>query len=165
MAFCKLYPEEGVFTLNAIGDNEQNVDPKRDVFFYVEEENFIFKTKMAITQKSCMTLQIPREVRLKEFRVHEREYFTLEDKKFIEVTFSLKDDFNQIKVRCSMINISRTGACFIISKETLTKIDFSINISLKFPNESHNAIIRNTRLFMKQTMIHDELFAIGVEFQ
>ena len=165
MSFCALYPEEGIFTLKVIEGNEQDVDPKKEIFFYVEEENFIFKTKMAIVQKSIMTLQIPREVRLKEFRVHERQYFTLEDKKFVDVTFSLKEEYGQIIVTCPMINISQSGTCIIISKETLAKIDFSININLKFPNEGQKAVIRNARLFMKRTLIHDELFAVGVEFQ
>ena len=165
MTFCSLFPEEGVFTLKETTEYAGPLDLNKDVYFYMEEENFIFKTKMAVVQKDIMTLQIPREIRLKEFRIHDRTYFSLDEKKSVLVIFPIKEQMNAINVSCPLINISESGACILVSKETFSKIDFSIDLTLKLTTDFQRAVIRNARLFIKKTLSHEELYAIGIEFQ
>ncbi|MBC7537549.1 MAG: PilZ domain-containing protein [Bacteriovorax sp.] len=165
MTFHALFADEGVFTLKVTKENSLRIDPKKDVYFLLEEHDFIFKTKLAVDQKEFMTLQIPREVRLQEFRIHERKYFNLEEKKFVEVVFSAKNTENEITLSCPLVNISEGGACIVVSKETISNIDFSADVLMKFTTDFQTAVIRNARLFIKKNLNNDELYAIGVQFQ
>lgn len=165
MSFQALYPEEGVFTLKVKTEHTCHIDPTKEIYFLLEEHDFIFKTKMAIDQKEFMTFQIPREVRLKECRTCERKYFKLDDRKFVDVVFSLKNDKYEISLTCPLVNISARGACIIVSKETISNIDFSSDILLKLTSDFQKAVIRNARIFLKKNLNNDELYAIGVEFQ
>jgi hypothetical protein len=165
MTFHALYPEEGVFTLMVTKENSKHINPKKEVYFLLEEHDFIFKTKFAVDQKEFMTLQIPREVRLKEFRIHERKYFALEEKKFVEVVFSVKSADNEITLSCPLVNLSEGGACIVVSKETISNIDFSADVLMKFTTDFQSAVIKNARIFIKKNLNNDELYAIGVQFQ
>ncbi|MDD4976860.1 MAG: hypothetical protein PHY93_21075 [Bacteriovorax sp.] len=165
MIFHALFPDEGVFTLKVNKENSAHIDPSKEIYFLLEEHDFIFKTKMAMDQKEFMTLQIPREVRLKEFRIHERKYFTLEEKKFVEVVFSVKNADHEITLSCPLVNISESGACIVVSKETISNIDFSADVLLKLSADFQSAVIRNARIFIKKNLNNDELYAIGVQFQ
>jgi hypothetical protein len=165
MTFHALYADEGVFTLKVDKEHLGSIDPGKDIYFLLEDHDFIFKTKMAVDQKEFMTLQIPREVRLKELRVHERKYFAPEEKKFVEVVFSVKNADNEITLSCPLVNISEGGACIVVSKETISNIDFSADVLLKLSADFQSAIIRNARIFIKKNLNNDELYAIGVQFQ
>jgi hypothetical protein len=162
MPFHELFADEGVFTLKVTKEHIAHIDSTKDIYFLLEEHDFIFKTKMAIDQKSNVTFQIPREVRLKELRAHERQYFTLEERKFVDVIFAGKE--NEISLSCPLINISVGGACIVVSKETLSSIDFSATIQVKYLSEFQTAAIRNARVFIKRHLNQDELYAIGVQF-
>ena len=165
MTFNALFPEEGVFTLRGQNNHGQKIDLNKEVYFLLEDHDFIFKTKMAVVQKGLTTLQIPREVRLREFRVHERKYFTLEEKKFVDVIFILKDSYTKMSITCPVVNISEGGACIVVSKETISNIDFSADLKLRFSSDFQIATIRNARIFLKKSLNTDDLYAIGVEFQ
>jgi hypothetical protein len=165
MPFHALFPEAGVFTLHLTLKEAEHIDPQKDVYFLLEEQDFIFKTKLAVEQKELITFQLPREVRLKESRAHERQYFSLDDRRYAEVIFVSKDDDNGISLNCPLVNISAGGACIIVSKETLSSINFNADISLKLTAQFQKAIIRNARVFIKKNLNQDELYAIGVQFQ
>ncbi|MDO9182787.1 MAG: hypothetical protein Q7U04_10280 [Bacteriovorax sp.] len=162
--FHTLYVDEGVFTLKMAKKDFINFEPKKPIYFLFEDHEFVFKTSIAIDQKEFMTLQIPREVRLKEFRVHERKYYTMEDKKFIEVVFVGKNSGPGITLTCPLVNVSVGGACIVVSKETISNIDFTAILKLKFSTEYQNAIIRNARVYIKKNLFNDDLYAIGVQF-
>ncbi len=165
MPFHALYPEAGVFTLNLTQKETEHIDPNKDIYFLLEEQDFIFKTKLAVEQKDHITFQLPREVRLKESRAHERQYFSLDDHRYAEVIFVAKDDDNGIAINCPLVNLSVGGACIIVSKETLSSINFNADIRLKLAAQFQTAIIRNARLYAKKNLNQDELYAIGVQFQ
>jgi hypothetical protein len=165
MIFHELFPDEGVFTLRTSTELPFKIDATKDVYFLLEEHDFIFKTKMAVDQKDFLTLQIPKEVRLKEFRVHERQYFTLEEKKFADVVFVEKKSKDKISVSCPVLNISEGGASILVTKESFSNIDFSADVLFKMTNAFQIAIIRNARVFSKKGLRTDEFYAIGVEFQ
>lgn len=164
--FFALYPDEGVFTLN-VPNKKVHIDPVKEIYFLLEGNDFIFKTKIAIDQKEQLTFQIPREIRLKELRRQERTYFSLDERKFVDVVFSLKknENENQMSLTCPLVNISEGGACIVVSKEAISNIDFNCDILLKCTNEFQKAVIRNARLFIKKNLNNDELYAIGVQFQ
>ncbi len=165
MSFHTLYPDEGVFTLKITIEQAQHIDPKKDVYFLLEEHDFIFKTKLAVDQKEYLTLQIPKEVRLKELRTNERKCFMFEDKKSVEVVFALKNNDQEISLSCPLLNISEKGASIIVSKETLSNINFAENILFKLNTDFQPAVIRNARIFIKKNLNKDELYAIGIQFK
>ncbi|MGZ3809981.1 MAG: hypothetical protein ACXVCE_17995 [Bacteriovorax sp.] len=163
--FCALFAKEGVFTLKVTKEKIGQINKEKEFYFLLEEHDFIFKTKMAIDQKDHVTFQVPREVRLKEFRVFERTFFTLEERKLVDVVFSVKNDMHEISLTCPLVNISKGGACILVSKETMGLIDFRSDVLLKLTNEFQTAVIRNARVFLKKNINQDELYAIGVQFQ
>lgn len=165
MSFHELFPEEGVFTLTATEKNSVKFDPSKEVYFLLEEKDFVFKTKMAVDQKEFLTLQIPREVRLKEFRMHERTYFSLEDRKIVNVIFGAKNNSSEMTLSCPLVNISEGGACIVVTKETISNIDFSADILFQYTNDFQKAVIRNARLFLKRNLNNDELYSIGLQFK
>jgi hypothetical protein len=163
--FLALFPDEGTFTLKLTKKDYAHFDVAKDLYFLLDEQNFVFKTTFASVQKDFMTLQIPKEMRLKEFRAHPRTYFSIQDKKYVDVIFSGKDDFKEIVVSCPLHDISEGGACIIVSKETISNIDFSSDVLLKFATACQTAVIKNARLFIKKNLKNDEFYAIGVQFQ
>ena len=165
MLFEAIYREEMVFTLKGDSENFLAFDPKKDVYFLLEGHDYIFKTKMADFQKKEMTLEMPQEVRLKEFRCCDREDFKINDHKTVEVIFSTKNSLSGMSLSCPIINISKGGACFIISKESLSNIDFSSDVLFKFSSNSQTAIVRNVRVFAPKNLKNDEQYAIGIKFQ
>lgn len=164
ITFNELFPEEGVFTLKIPSDTTLDINENKEIYFLLEGHDFVFKTKLAVDQKNLLTVQIPREVQLKESRVHERTYFNLEDRKFVELVYTDKK-YNQISIACPLVNVSDGGACIVISKETISNIDFKKDVLIKFNNSFQSASIRNARVFEKKDLNADELYALGVEFQ
>ncbi len=163
MTFETLYADEGVFTLHENQKNFNSLDPKKEVYFLLAGHNCTFKTKMAIDQKEFLTLQIPRSVRLQELRVHERKYFQLEDKKLAEVIFVIKNSDNKISLTCPVLNFSESGVCIVVSKETISNIDFTADVLLKMSNNFQKAVILNARIFIKKNLNNDELYALGIK--
>lgn len=164
MTFHALFPDEGVFTLKVTKEHSKQIDPNKDIYFLLEERDFIFKTKMAVDQKSYMTLQIPKEVRLVELRGYKRQYFTPKEKKFIDVIFTRKIIGNDISLSCPLVSISEGGACIVVSKETISNIDLSSDIQLRVTNDFQAAIVKNARVYLKKNLKNDELYALGVQF-
>ena len=66
---------------------------------------------------------------------------------------------------CPLVNVSKGGACVVISKETISNIDFTTDIYVKFNTDFQSALIRNARVFIKKELNQDEFYALGVEFQ
>lgn len=164
MTFHALYPDEGVFTLKVTKEHSKQINPTKEIYFLLEERDFIFKTKMAVDQKGYMTLQIPKEVRLVELRAYERQYFTSKEKKFIDVIFTTKNIGNEISLSCPLVSISEGGACIVVSKETISNIDLSSDIQLKVAADFQAAVVKNARVYIKKNLKNDELYAIGVQF-
>ncbi len=165
MLFKAIYLAEGVFTLNGDSEILSSFDPSKDVYFLLDNHEFIFKTKMTDLQKNELTLEMPLEARLKEFRCYDRENFRISDHKLVDVVFSIKNSFGDMSLSCPIINISKGGACFIISKESLSNIDFASDILFKFAKNKQTATVRNVRVFTQRTLMSDEQYAIGVKFQ
>jgi hypothetical protein len=120
---------------------------------------------MTDLQKNELTLEMPLEARLKEFRCYDRENFRISDHKLVDVVFSTKNSFGDMSLSCPIINISKGGACFIISKESLSNIDFASDILFKFAINKQTATVRNVRVFTQRTLMSEEQYAIGVKFQ
>lgn len=165
MHFNSLIAEDGVFTIKAGRDKISLFDRLKDVYFLLEEHDFVFKTKMALDQKEFITFQIPKEIRLKELRLQERTYFTMEDRKNMEVSFFLKKSETQLKLTCPMINISEGGMCLVISKETISAIDLARDISVNDGQGEKLTVVRNARVYKNRSINQDELYAIGVQFK
>lgn len=166
---------EGQFTMR-LGENEKSkFDKNLDTYFLLEGEDFAFKSKLSIVQPgngNIVTFQAPKEVRLKELRANPRIYYDSNDFRNVHVTFdSKKEDEGALCTTCRIFNISKTGICIIVTKETFCTINLHGKIELEglgFFNSLENvkvAIVRNARIFSKKSLKSDESFAIGLEFQ
>lgn len=165
MHFHALIAEDGVFTIESGLDKISLFDKLKEVYFLLEEHDFVFKTKLAMDQKDLITFQIPKEIRLKELRVQDRIYYSLEDKKNVEVSFFLKKSNTQLKIACPMVNISVGGMCLVITKETLSVIDLSREVLVSDFNGERLTVVKNARVYKNKSFNQDELYAIGVQFK
>lgn len=167
LLFDVFFESEGVFTLNAPSSFMRQLDLSKDIYLHLEDYDYSFKTKPAIDQKFNITFQIPRELNMKELRKYPRKYYELDDKMYVEVVFAGRDRNNVkelITLRCPLINISQGGACIVISKETIKKININAGLFVRYTARFNKAMIRNARLILKKNYACDECFAIGVEF-
>lgn len=171
--FASLDTHEGVFSIN-IGDEDKNkFRPELETYFLLHVQDFVFKTKTSVVhnnRKGALVFQIPHDVRLQEKRMKPRIYLNIEDKKFVSATFGTKAK-GSLDIACPIYNISETGICIIISKETLSVVTLNSEVVLKglsffenLPSEI-KAIVKNARIHTKKDMNSDEFYALGMEFK
>ncbi|MBC7428709.1 MAG: hypothetical protein H7336_08875 [Bacteriovorax sp.] len=173
--FYSLNHHEGTFSIAITQEQRQNFNSKLETYFLLKVQDFVFKTKIAITQpvnKEHINFQIPHDVRLKELRIHPRIYIESEEKRFVSARFESKDGQSlTIDVACPIYNISKTGICIIVSKETLSSIKMNEPINLEglsfFDSMANEvkAIVKNARVYTKKGITTDEYYALGLEFK
>lgn len=173
--FHSLNHFEGHFSVVIDEENKKNFRHDLDTYFLLKFQDFVFKTKNSTTQpknSNSINFQIPYDVRLKELRIHPRIYLTTTEKRYVSVTFASKEhEIKSLNVACPIYNISKTGICIIISKETLSSIKLNEEIALEglsfFDSLSNEkkAIVRNARVYSKKDLSSDEFYALGLEFQ
>lgn len=173
--FSSIDPYNGTFSVAVDDINRKNFNSTLETYFLLKVQDFVFKTKVAMSQssdKQIINFQIPHDVRLKELRMHPRVYINGEEKRFVSVTFENKDgEKKPVGVACPIFNISKSGICIIVSKETLSaiKLNESIDVEgLSFFDSLANkmkAVVRNARVYGKKGIISDEYYALGLEFQ
>lgn len=166
---------EGIFSIAIEDKDKVHFNPKLETYFLLSIQDFVFKTKSSIVHASkngSLTFQIPHDVRLKELRVHPRVYIDQEEKRFVAAKFNSKDlSVLHVSVACPIYNISKTGICIIVSKETFSsvRLDESIHLEgLSFFESLGNemkAVIRNARVHTKKGYGKDEYYALGLEFE
>ena len=173
--FYSLDQHEGTFTIAIDEELRKSFNPSLDTYFLLKVQDFVFKTKVSITQPISQTIinfQIPHDVRLKELRVHPRVYIDSEEKRFVSACFLSKSgEAVSVEVACPIYNISKSGICIIISKETLSSIKLTGEIELEglsffdsMTNEM-KAIVKNARVYSKKGHSTDEYYALGLEFR
>lgn len=173
--FSSIDTFEGVFSIAIDEEQKSYFNPSIDTYFLLSVQDFVFKTKTSVVQvakKGTLTFQIPHDVRLKELRMHPRVYMNMDDRRFVSAKFNSKDqDEAHVSVACPIYNISKTGICIIVSKETLSSVKLNEAIALEglsffesLGNEM-KAVIRNARVHTKKGYGKDEYYALGLEFQ
>ncbi len=173
--FSSIDPFEGIFSVVVDEKNRRTFNPALETYFLLQVQDFVFKTKVALIQpadKQKIHFQIPFDVRLKELRMHPRVYIKGDEKRFVSVTFENKhEDKKPIDVACPVYNISKSGICIIVSKETLSAVKLNEAIDLEglsfFESLSNKmkAVVRNARVYGKKGIGTDEYYALGLEFQ
>lgn len=173
--FHSLNHLDGHFSVVIDEENKKNFKNDLDTYFLLKFQDFVFKTKLATAQPKnghSIHFQIPYDVRLKELRVHPRIYLTSAEKRYVSVTFTSKEkEAKSLCVACPIYNISKSGICIIISKETLSSIKLNEEICLEglsfFESLSNEkkAMVRNARVYSKKEFSSDEFYALGLEFQ
>jgi len=165
---------EGYFSLTIPEEKFSKADVKGDFYFLLQGHEFVFKSRMAIDQvKGEYRFQFPKEVRLKELRIHPRKYFEQDEKISVGVVFKTKntDQKEEIESNCPVLNISSGGLCIVVSKETLSEIDLSKEIEVSGLSFYDNlkpemtAIVRNARVHIKKNIKNDDYYALGLQFQ
>lgn len=167
---------EGIFTVN-IDQNQVNFFNRNlETYFLFEDQGFVFKTKTSLyanTKDSSVPFAFPLSVKLKELRIHPRTYFANEDKRVVCVKFENKNKNGPpyVDVSCPIYNISKSGICIIVTKETLSNIELSGKIELEglsfFESLSNElkAVVKNARIHSKKGITTDDSYALGLEFQ
>jgi hypothetical protein len=171
--FSSLDIHEGVFSCNINEADKKNFKPELETYFLLSVQDFVFKTKTSVVhnnKKEALVFQIPHDVRLQEKRSKPRMYLNIEDKKLVSAVFGTKTS-GSLDIACPIYNISESGVCIIISKETLSVVKLNSEIILKGLNFFENlpmeikAIVRNARIHAKKDMNSDEFYALGLEFK
>lgn len=173
--FSSLDVFEGVFSIAISDIDKANFNAHLETYFLLKVQDFVFKTRTSIVhagKNGSLTFQIPHDVRLKELRIHPRIYIDQEEKRFVAAKFNSKDnDESQVSVACPIYNISKSGICIIVSKETLSSVKLNEAIALEglsffesLGNEM-KAVIKNARVHTKRGYGKDEYYALGLEFQ
>ena len=173
--FHNLDALDGIFSVAILEEHKKNFRPDLETYFLLKFQDFVFKTKIATFQpssKASIYFQIPFDVRLKELRAHPRIYMTSNDKRYVSATFACKETTAKaISVACPIYNISKSGICIIISKETLSTIKLHEIILLEglsfFESLSNEkkAVVRNARVHSRKGFNTDDHYALGLEFQ
>lgn len=173
--FASLDAFEGVFTVDLSEEEKEHFNPKLETYFLLKVQDFVFKTKTSnihVSKPNSLCFQIPHDVRLKELRIEPRVYLNSEEKRFVSARFESKNgESTVVDVACPIYNISKSGICIIVSKETLSEIKLNESISLEglsffdsLANEM-KAIVKNARIHTKKGMTTDDHYALGLEFQ
>lgn len=173
--FSSLDPYEGIFTVALDDEEKKHFNDKLETYFLLQVQDFAFKTKSSVTKvskKGTLAFQIPHDVRLKELRMHPRVYIPSDEKRFVSAKFGSRDEKEEtVDVACPIYNISKSGICIIISKETLSAIKLTEEIELEglsfFDSLSNEvrAIVKNARVYTKKGFSNDDYYALGLEFQ
>jgi hypothetical protein len=173
--FSSLDVFEGVFSIAISDIDKAHFNSHFETYFLLQVQDFVFKTRTSIVhagKNGSLTFQIPHDVRLKELRLHPRVYIDQGEKRFVAAKFNSKDqDETHVSVACPIYNISKTGICIIVSKETLSSVKLNEAIALEglsffesLGNEM-KAVIKNARVHSKRGFGKDEYYALGLEFK
>ena len=173
--FSDLNINEGFFSIQINKHDHEHFNPQIETYFLLTVQDFVFKTKISTVKSeiiNTLNFQIPYDVCLKEMRAHPRTYIDQDEKRFVSAKFfGNNKKTKEINVACPIYNISVSGICIIISKETLSSIKLNEEIHLEglsFFESLQNAkkaIVRNARLYCQKGLTNDEFYAIGLEFQ
>ncbi len=172
--FSSLDPHEGTFCVAIDEENKKTFDPKLETYFLLQVQDFVFKTKVSVVvaaKKGSLAFQIPHDVRLKELRIHPRYYIPPEERRFVSAKFESRDKKTVIDVACPIYNISKSGICIIVSKETLSNIKLTQSIELEglsfyeSLNNELTAVVKNARVYTRKGYSSDDYYALGLEFQ
>lgn len=173
--FTSIDIHEGIFSI-AINDKDKlSFDNQLETYFLLKIQDFVFKTKSSIVDSGkheTLTFKIPHDVRLKELRMHPRVYLDQNEKNLVTVTFNSKNTKRpKLCMACPIYNISKSGICIIVSRETLSSVNLNETIELEglsFFNSLCNemqAIVKNARVYIKKGYATDDYYALGLEFQ
>lgn len=135
----------------------------RETFFAIDDSTVVFKTNGAKFEREILVTPLPEEAKYKERRRHDRKRFKSKDYKQVEL------NLNQDKVLSNVLDISESGICFLVTKETLSKLnleeDFLINaISSDLGFDVEKGKIMNARRYKGGTLSKGEFYALGVMF-
>ena len=133
---------------------------------------FLFQVPLKEIQGHKVSLGIPEVIKIKELRQSSRTNFTPPiDLNFLECSFPSKGGGKDIKTICIILNLSKDGACILLSKDTFQRIDLKKNlvvaglsIHAEIEENERDSLIRNVRVHSKQTLERNEILAVGIEF-
>lgn len=171
--FSSIDTYEGIFMVEFDSSQMKTFNKQLETYFLFEAQGLVFKTRPSPymdIKDAIVAFSFPQSVKLKELRVHPRIYFSDEEKRTVSVRFNDKNSAGTIAVFCPIYNISKSGICIIVTKETLSnaKLNESIEIQgLSFFEELSDelrAVVKNARIF-KKGFATDDSYALGLEFE
>lgn len=153
----------------AITDVKGKVDGI-ELFFALEDSSVFFKSLKLKMTETGLVVALPTEAKYKERRRHERTRFKIHERKDIEIMFPrrVQQDEDKLLINSQLIDISESGACFLVSKETLQNINIDLIFAIKSLTNlklgGEKAKIMNARRYRGATLSQGEFYALGVMF-
>ena len=141
-----------------------------EVFFASMDSTILFKTTDFKYSQNTMLLTVPMEVKRKERRTSQRVKIKVHELRYIEISIFAKNqkELNALTVNCQLIDLSDTGACLLVSKETFQKIDTELPFSIKslttLEIAGNKAKVMNSRKYKGPTLSQGEFYALGIMF-
>lgn len=159
--------EQGQMTFNL--NESVEFDLEKDVFFAMTDSTLVFKIKVLKYNEKQIFTNLPEEAKYKERRKDKRKKYKIKDYKQVELLFIFKEGVKGDNVLSSVIDISKSGICLLVTKETLNQIETekelvitSISSDLGFKLEKGK--IMNARKYIGVTMAKGEFYALGIMF-
>ena len=161
---------DGSLRFELFGSDVKHLTGK-EIFFAVDDSTAVFKTNHLAIQGNVIVVKLPQEARYRDRRKHPRRYYRPKDHKDLEAIFELlakTPEQSHLTIKSKIIDISSGGACFLVSKETLAKINTNNLFSLKSLCDvklaSSKAKIMNAREYTKGGIKNKDMYAIGIMF-
>jgi hypothetical protein len=151
--------------------SEQTGEISGDEFFFaLEDTSILFKSIKIKMKENALVVALPTEAKYKERRRHERVRYKIHERKDVEILFPrrVQNDEEKYTVNSQLIDVSESGACFLVSKETLQKINTDLIFAMKSLTNlklgGERAKIMNARRYKGATLSQGEFYALGVMF-
>lgn len=154
--------------------DQSNIDCLNfDIYFAAEKASVVYKCKKINIEDDYLHCNIPAEVKYMERRKHKRRKMKKKELKEVEVLCKLKPEFADKEARKKLISrfidISDSGACFYLTKESIDMIDIEDKIYLTslchdIKLDQEKAVVVNIRKVKRMTMSLEEMYAVGVMF-
>jgi hypothetical protein len=142
----------------------------KDLYFAVNDYSIIFKQNEISLRDDVLLVKLPFGAKYRERRRHPRTKFKIHERKDIEVKFrQMKSGAgHSLTIVSQLLDISESGAKFLISKETLIKINPKVHFNIKSLTSINikftKAKIMNASSYKGATLSQGEFFAVGIVF-
>jgi hypothetical protein len=159
-----VFPDYGYFVVDNSHKDLKKINSALTSYFLFDDHDCAFKSKLEGSGRSTLSFRIPTEIQTIEKRNFERTQYTLQDKKFTDISLSQKLGNERLNLSSPVLNISRGGACVLITKEVMGIADLTKLVRIRYKSQLKDCAVRNFRIYEKKSITHDEYYAIGLQF-
>ena len=159
-----IFPDYGYFVVDNSNKDLKRMNSALTSYFLFDDHDCVFKSKLEGSDRTTISFRIPIEMQTIDKRNFERVQFTFQDKKFTDISLAQKAGNERINISSPLLNVSRGGACILITKEIMGLVDLTKIVRIRYKNQLKDCVVRSFRIYEKKTFTHDEYFAIGLQF-
>lgn len=155
-----------------LSEKDYNLN-QSEIFFAADKASVVYKSRQYAKEGDFLHCELPDEIKYMERRRHRRTKMKKNEFKQVEILCHLKPEYSNKgvnkKLMSRFIDISESGACFYLTKESLDMMDleskiYLTSLSQDIKLELEIAMIVNVRKVKPMTMSLEEMYAVGVMF-